>query len=138
MDTTEILAEIVEQQLSDETRLKRVVAFFQRELGGIFGNARVTRRNRRYEILVAVYEKPLGGTQTYRMPNRQITEWIRQAANRAHPRLYKRLSVQIGQWKQGGFTRKLFTPVNIGVDANQEESETHADESVEYAKDLTK
>jgi hypothetical protein len=127
VDTTEILAEIVEQQLSDETRLKRVVAFFQRELGSIFGNARVTRRNRRYEILVAVYEKPLDSTQTYRMPNRQISEWIRQAANRAHPRLYTRLSVEIGQWKQGGFTRKLFTPVHITVDANQNNSEARGD-----------
>jgi hypothetical protein len=131
VDTAEILAEIIEEQLSDATRLKRVVAFFQRELGAIFGNARVDRRNRRYEILVAVYEKPLGGDKTYRMPNRQISEWIRQAANRAHPRLYKRLTVQIGKWQQGGFTHKLFTPVTVVVDANQAPAQPDVNESVE-------
>jgi hypothetical protein len=114
----QILAEITERQLSDETRLRRVVAFFQRELGAIFGNAQVRRRNRRYEINLAVYEKPLAAQRNYRMPDRHIAEWIKQAAAKAHPRLYKRLSVQIHPWKQGGFTHKLFAPVTVFVDAS--------------------
>lgn len=114
-----MLDELTERQLSDETRLRRVVAFFQRELGAVFGNARVLRRNRRYEVIVAVYEKQLASGRVYRMPSRQIMEWIRQAANKAHPRLYKRMTIDIRPWKVGGFTHKQFAPVFIQVDAAQ-------------------
>jgi len=116
----QILASLSEQQLSDATRLKRVVANFQRELGATFGNAMVKRRQRRWEIDLAVYEKPLTGTKTYRMPARQIQDWVRQAANRAHPRLYKRLKMEVGAWEMGKRTQKLFAPVKIFIDASQD------------------
>ncbi len=119
MTAVQILSQLTERQLSDETRLRRVTALFQRHLGTIFGNASVRRLNRRYEIDVAVYETPLAGGQTFRMPPRQIKEWIRQAAAKAHPRLYKRLSVDIGQWTTGRVSSKLHVPVKILVDANQ-------------------
>ena len=115
----QLLNWLVERQISDATRLRRVTALFQRELGAIFGNASVRRRNRRYEIDVAVYETPLAGGQTFRMPERQIREWIRQAAAKAHPRLYKRLSVDIGRWTTGRVSNKLHAPVKILVDASQ-------------------
>ena len=56
-----LLIALTERQISDETRLRRVVALFQRRLGDVFGNAQARRRNRRYELDVAVYEKPLPG-----------------------------------------------------------------------------
>jgi hypothetical protein len=112
---------LAERQLGDATRLKRVVALFQRELGDIFGNARVRRRNRRYELGVAVYEKPVQRTgQAYRMTDRQIRVWIKQAADRAHPRLYRRMRVQTGPWQQGRVSQKLYSPVTIRIDANQD------------------
>ena len=120
MTVVQILNRLTERQLSDQTRLRRVTALFQRQLGEIFGNASVRRRNRRYEIDVAVYETPLPGGKTFRMPDRQIKEWIRQAAAKAHPRLYKRLSVDIGQWITGRVSNKLHAPVKVLVDANQD------------------
>ena len=119
MTVVQTLNRLTERQLSDETRLRRVTALFQRQLGEIFGNASVRRRNRRYEIDVAVYETPLAGGRTFRMPARQIREWIRQAAEKAHPRLYKRLSVDIGRWITGRVSSKLHAPVKILVDASQ-------------------
>lgn len=119
MTAKQILDEIVERQVSDETMLKRVVALFQRELGAIFGNVSVKRRNRRYEIDVAVYEKPIAGGHSFKMPTRQVHEWVRQAAAKAHPRLYKRLRVSLQPWKNGHSSKKLFAPLHITVDANQ-------------------
>lgn len=98
--------------------MRRVVALFQRTLGSLFGNASVRRRNRRYEIDVAVYERPTLGGKPYQAPERQIKEWIRQAALRAHPRLYKRLTVNIEPWIIGRKSRRLFAPVKIIVDAS--------------------
>jgi hypothetical protein len=96
------------------------VAQFERSLGDIFGNARVRRRNRRYEINVGVYEHPRTDRgQGYRMPERQIREWIRHAAHVAHPRLYKRMTVDVGRWQDGRFSNKVFAPVSIVVDAKQ-------------------
>ena len=120
MTARQYLVSITERQLSNEMRLRRVVALFQRELGDIFGNATVRRRNRRYEIDMAVYERPLPGGKAYRMPNRQVTEWIRQASVKAHPRLYKRLTLNIEPWRMGHTSRKLFAPVKVLVDATQE------------------
>lgn len=115
-----IITAIVEQQVSDATRLRRVVALFQRELGEVFGNAKVRRRNRRYEIDVAVYEKPVPGSgRAYRMPPRQITAWVKQAADKAHPRLYKRVRVDVQPWTVGRVSHKLFAPVKVVVDAVQ-------------------
>lgn len=119
MTSKQILDEIIERQISDATMLKRVVALFQRELGAIFGNASVKRRNHRYEIDVAVYEKPIAGGESYRMPTRQVQEWVRQAAAKAHPRLYKRLQVNVQPWKHGHASKKLFAPLHITVDARQ-------------------
>lgn len=119
LSAIQILNQLTERQLGDETRLRRVTALFQRQLGEIFGNATVRRRNRRYEIDVAVYETPLAGGRPFRMPDRQIKEWIRQAAAKAHPRLYKRLSVDIGRWTTGRVSNKLHAPVKILVDAVQ-------------------
>jgi hypothetical protein len=96
-----------------------VVALFQRKLGDIFGNASVRRRNRRYEIDVAVYETPMPGGRSYQMPARQIKEWIRQAAEKAHPRLYKRLTVNIQPWESGRVSHKLFAHVQVLIDAAQ-------------------
>jgi hypothetical protein len=107
---------ILERQISDETRLRRVVALFQRSLGEIFGNAMVRRRNRRYEVDLAVYETPIQGGQSYRMPRRQIIEWIRQAAHKAHPRLYKRLKVDVSPWESGHASHKLYAPVKIYIE----------------------
>jgi hypothetical protein len=119
MTAVQVLSQITERQLSDETRLRRVVALFQRQLGEIFGNASVRRHNRRYEINCAVYETPLAGGRSFRMPERQVREWIRQAAAKAHPRLYRRMSVQIGLWTHGHASQKLYLPVQIQVDAKQ-------------------
>lgn len=121
MTVQQILSEITERQLSDATRLRRVVALFQRELGNTFGNASVKRRNRRYEIDVAVYEKPIPGGHAYKMPTRQVYEWVRQAAAKAHPRLYKRLQVDLQPWQQGRTSKKLFAHLKIMVDANQDQ-----------------
>jgi hypothetical protein len=120
MTVLQVLNQLTERQLSDDTRLRRVTALFQRHLGSIFGNASVRRRNRRYEIDVAVYETPLGGDKTFRMPARQIKEWIRQAAAKSHPRLYKRLSVDIGPWSIGRVSSKYYAPVRILVDATNQ------------------
>jgi hypothetical protein len=117
MDLLADLEQIIEQQLSDETALRRVVALFQRKLGSIFGNASVRRCQRRYEIDLAVYETPIQGGQAHRMSDRQIREWVRQAALRAHPRLYTRLEVNIGKWTGGRVSQKQFVPVQILVDA---------------------
>lgn len=114
MTAQQILTEISERQISDDTRLRRVVALFQRELGDIFGNASVKRRNRRYEIDVAVYERP---GRMIKMPDRMITEWIRKAAEKSHPRLYKRMTVNIQPWTTGRVSHKLFAPVKILIDA---------------------
>lgn len=115
-----IITAITERQISDDTRLRRVVALFQRELGGVFGNAKVRRRNRRYEIDVAVYEKPIPASgEAYRMSRRQIVSWIKQASDRAHPRLYRRLQVDVQPWQVGRVSRKLFAPVRVLVDAAQ-------------------
>lgn len=119
MTATQILNRITERQLSDDTRLRRVVALFQRKLGHIFKNASVRRRNRRYEIDVAVYETPMAGGKGFRMPERQIKDWIRVAAESAHPRLYKRMTVNIGPWKTGKLSHRLLTPVQITIDARQ-------------------
>ena len=118
MTVTQELQWITERQLSDDTRLRRVVALFQRRLGQIFKNASVRRRNRRYEIDVAVYETPMRGGRGYRMPERQIREWIRQAAETAHPKLYKRMTVNIEPWKSGHVSNKLLAPVRITIDAS--------------------
>jgi hypothetical protein len=67
---------------------------------------------------LAVYENPLPGGHSFKMPTRQIKEWIRQAAEKAHPRLYKRLSVDIQSWRQGPVTHRLYAPVKILVDAS--------------------
>ena len=114
------MAALCEQQMSDDTRLRRVVAFFQRELGDTFGNASVKRRNRRYEIDLAVYEKPIpGGAKPYRMNKRQIVAWIKNAADRAHPRLYRRLRVDVQPWLVGRVSHKQMCPVKVYVDAVQ-------------------
>lgn len=118
MTARQILNQLTERQLSDDTRLRRVVALFQRKLGQIFKNASVQRRNRRYEIDVAVYETPMKGGRGYRMPDRQIKEWIRQAAESAHPKLYKRMTVNIGPWTSGRISNKLLAPVRISIDAS--------------------
>jgi len=118
--TGRILALLVERQISDETRLKRVVALFQRELGAIFGNASVQRRNRQYQIKVAVYEKPIPQSgQSYRPPARRISAWVKHAADKAHPRLYRRLSLNVEPWRAGHASHKLFCPVTVTVDASQ-------------------
>lgn len=118
--TRRILALLAERQISDETRLRRVVAVFQRELGAIFGNASVRRRNRQYEIQMAVYEKPIPDTgQSYRPAPRRISAWVKHAADRAHPRLYKRIHVDMEPWRVGHSSSKLFCPVRITVDARQ-------------------
>lgn len=123
MTSKQILDEIAERQVSDATMLKRVVALFQRELGATFGNASVKRRNHRYEIDVAVYEKPISGGQSFKMPSRQVHEWVRLAAAKAHPRLYKRLRVNLQPWKHGHASKKLFAPLHISVDASQAAAE---------------
>jgi hypothetical protein len=115
----QILNQLTERQLSDDTRLRRVVALFQRRLGEIFKNASVRRRNRRYEIDVGVYETPMKGGRAYRMPDRQIKEWIRQAAASAHPKLYKRMTVNILPWTSGRVSNRLLAPVKITIDASQ-------------------
>jgi hypothetical protein len=120
--TRQFLTRITERQISDDTRLRRVVALFQRELGRVFNNASVRRRNRRYEIDFAVYEQPLPGGRPFQMPDRQINEWIRQAALKAHPRLYKRLTVNIDRWRSGHASKKLFAPVKIFIDASQSDA----------------
>lgn len=113
------IIEAVDQEndrLSDAIRLKRVVAAFQRNLGEIFGNAKVQRRNRRYLINVAVYEKPISGRgQGYRMDAKQIATWVKLAADRAHPRLYRRYKVNVLPWITGHASHKLFAPVKIVV-----------------------
>ena len=119
MPIGEVINYLAERQISDRTRLQRVVGLFQRELGAVFGNASVRRRNRRFEINLAVYEKPLVGGRAFQMPDRQIREWIRQAAEKAHPRLYKRLTVAVQPWKSGSVTHRLFAPVQILVDASE-------------------
>lgn len=119
MTARRFLTQLSERQIGDETRLRRVVALFQRDLGRIFGNANVRRRNRRYEIDVAVYEQPLPGGRSFKMPERQIAEWVRQAAQKAHPRLYKRINMQVDPWRMGHASRKLFAPLRIFVDARQ-------------------
>lgn len=119
MTAVQFLNQISERQLSDDTRLRRVTALFQRHLGEVFGNASVKRRNHRYEIDLAVYETPLRGGRPYRMPGRMIREWIRQAAEKAHPRLYKRLSVEIQPWIVGHASHKMYAPVKVLVDATQ-------------------
>ena len=106
--------------MGDATRLRRAVAMFQRNLGKIFGNAGVRRRNRRYEIEVAVYETPIartGAGRAYRMPERQIRAWIKTAADRVHPRLYRRVRVDVKPWKMGWVSKRVFCPVMINVDA---------------------
>lgn len=109
-----------QDRLSDATRLKRTVAGFQRNLGDIFGNAQVKRANRRYLLSVAVYEKPLGGTgQAYKMDRKQIVTWVKHAAEQAHPRLHRRMNVQVLPWRMGRVSHKLFAPVKITVEAAQ-------------------
>jgi hypothetical protein len=103
--------------MSDATRLRRVVAFFQRQLGDVFGNAQARRRNHRFELDVAVYEKPLPSGNAYKMSEKQIRSWIKLAADKAHPRLYKRVRVDIEPWRVGRASKKLFAPVRIVVDA---------------------
>lgn len=119
MSVRRLIIALTERQISDETRLRRVVAFFQRQLGDMFGNVQVRRRNRRYELDVAVYEKPLPGGRAYRMPDRQIKSWIKLAADKAHPRLYKRIRVAVQPWQAGRVSKKLFAPVKVIVDAAQ-------------------
>lgn len=119
MTAIQLLNQLTERQLSDDTRLRRVVAQFQRQLGQIFKNASVRRRNRKYEIDVAVYATPMGRGRSFQMPERQIREWIRQAAESAHPRLYKRMNVNIEPWITGRVSHKLFAPVKITIDAAQ-------------------
>jgi hypothetical protein len=108
---------LTERQISDGTRLRRVVALFQRRLGAIFGNASVTRRNRRYLIDVAVYEKPLRGGRPYRLPPERILAWVLHAAEQAHPKLYTRLRLDIGPWTVGRSSQKEFCRVRIAVAA---------------------
>jgi hypothetical protein len=116
--TRSLLGSLVERQISDATRLRRVVAHLQRNLGDIFGNAHVQRRNRRYEIRVAVYEKPIPGSgRAYRMPAQQIRAWVHHAAEQAHPRLPRRLSIAIQPWQGGRVSQKTFCPVLVNVDA---------------------
>ena len=120
----QIISEIAEQQTSDATRLKRVVAAFQRALGNTFGNAYVTRRNRRYEIDVAVYEQPSKDAgKPIRMDRRTILNRIMLAARQAHPRLVSRMRVDIREWQTGHTSNKLFCPVKVYVNADQRESE---------------
>lgn len=120
-----MLNALVERELSDDTRLRRTVAFFQRELGEIFGNAQAQRRNRRYEIQIAVYEKPIPGSgRAYRMPEKQIRSWVKVAADRSHPRLYRRVRVDVEPWKVGHATNKAYCPVLVSVDATQREQTT--------------
>lgn len=120
MTVRSLITALTEREISDSTRLRRVVALFQRQLGDYFGNAQVKRRNRRYHIDVAVYEKPLPGEDAgYKMSERQIKSWVRLAAERAHPRLPKRVAVDVGPWQFGRVSKKLFAPVHIVVDAEQ-------------------
>src|SRR6516165_11919343 len=107
--TQRLVAALAERQLSDQTRLKRAVALLQRELGAVFGNAQAQRRNGGYDIQIAVYEKPIPGTgQAFRMPPKQARAWVKYAADRVHPRLYRRLTVDSGSWEQGRVSHKLF------------------------------
>lgn len=109
---------LIERQMSDETRLRRAVAIFQRQLGDVFGNASARRRNGRYELDIAVYEKPVPGGRSYRMPDRQIRAWVKLSADRAHPRLHKRLRVEVQPWRMGHASNKLFAPVRVTVIAD--------------------
>jgi hypothetical protein len=117
---------LTEREISDATRLRRVVAFFQRQLGGVFGNATARRRNHRYELDLAVYEKPMPGGGAYKMSERQIRTWIKMVADKTHPRLYKRLQVDVQPWRVGRVSKKLFAAVHIIVDAEQSQTVTAA------------
>lgn len=115
--------------MGDATRLRRVVALLQRSLGAIFNNASVKRRNHRYIIRIAVYEKPLPGVgQGYRMSAKQIRAWVKQAADRIHPKLYRRMAIEVEPWTTGRFSHKLFCPVNVIVDARQGEGDVNEGE----------
>ena len=115
MTATAVIRELAERQLGNDTRLRRVTAIFQRKLGDIFGNARVRRRRGRYEIDVAVYEKPLPDGTGYRIPEQRIRAWVAHAAGQAHPKLYTRLGLEIGPWAVGRVSNKQFCWLRIIV-----------------------
>jgi hypothetical protein len=118
----QIISEIVEQQVSDLARLKRIVAAFQRALGTTFGNASVNRRNRRYEIDVAVYEQPstVAG-KPIQMDRKTILNRIMLTARQVHPGLVRSMRVDVKPWQTGHSSHKLFCPVRIYIAIDQRE-----------------